>query len=338
MEIRMIVGNMTRQIVASALMLALVSTSTARAVVIRGGDGSGNTSAPADDPGWGNVGQRGDCGAVYIANGWVLTAGHVGPGPVVLNGARYEVLPGSWRRVSDPSRAGRTTDLGLFQIIGRPTGVRNLLISRQPPPTGATMLAIGNGRNRAPQPTTWYVDTYVRPNVWKESLFPGGRTIRKGFKYAAGQAKRWGKARVSRVWLEQDYGQGPTCTIEMTFHATGGCGDDEMQLANHDSGGALFRKSGRTWELAGILATKGCLDGQPNDTAVFGDLSYAVDVSAYADEIRTTVYGPENSFDALMPYLVAVGAALGGLMLIACAWNRYRRRRAERAEWSAFED
>lgn len=330
-------GNTARRIAGFALILLLASASAAWGVIIRGGDGSGNTSAPADDPGWGNVGQRGDCGAVYIANGWVLTAGHVEPGPVVLGGVRYEMVPDSWRRISDPSRAGQSTDLGLFQIVGQPTGMRDLIISPQPPPTGMTVVAIGYGRNRATQPTTWYVDLHAQPNVWQESLFPEGRTIRKGFKYAAGQTKRWGKGNVNRVCPDQDYGQGPTCVIETMFHAQGGCDDDEMQLATKDSGGALFRKLNGNWVLAGILATKATSAGQPDETAVFGNLSYAVDLSAYADEIKITVYGPDNPAEAILPFLFPAVGVVACVVLLDFLWRRHRRKKSEK-DWAGFED
>ena len=57
-------------------------TTVAQAVIIRNDDGTGNTKAPPDDPGWANVGLLGDYSAVYVANGWVLTTAQAGPGPV----------------------------------------------------------------------------------------------------------------------------------------------------------------------------------------------------------------------------------------------------------------
>ena len=56
-------------------VVAIVAVSQpSAAVVIRGGDGSGNTTAPGDDPGWAYVGERGIGGAVYLGWRWVLTA------------------------------------------------------------------------------------------------------------------------------------------------------------------------------------------------------------------------------------------------------------------------
>jgi hypothetical protein len=41
---------------------------------------------PPDDPGWQNIGRRGTTSAIYLGQGWVLTARHSSVGPVELNG------------------------------------------------------------------------------------------------------------------------------------------------------------------------------------------------------------------------------------------------------------
>ncbi|MCZ6463130.1 MAG: hypothetical protein O7A09_02245, partial [Proteobacteria bacterium] len=62
----------------------------ASAVLIDSGDGTGNTSAPPDDPGWDHVGRTDtNLTAVYAGNGWVITAAHVGNRPVELLGIVY---------------------------------------------------------------------------------------------------------------------------------------------------------------------------------------------------------------------------------------------------------
>ena len=67
----------------------------AAAVVIASGDGSGNTSAPADDPGWSYMGVRGGASAIYMGNDWVATTAHVGVGngSVVFDGNTYQRDP-----------------------------------------------------------------------------------------------------------------------------------------------------------------------------------------------------------------------------------------------------
>src|SRR5580704_15894094 len=57
--------------------------------IVAGGDGTQNTTPPADDPGFANVGIRGSGSGIYLGNGWVLTAAHVGAGWVWFNGVEY---------------------------------------------------------------------------------------------------------------------------------------------------------------------------------------------------------------------------------------------------------
>ncbi|HXV37507.1 MAG TPA: hypothetical protein VEC18_10175, partial [Myxococcota bacterium] len=64
-------------------------------MLIESGDGSGNTSAPADDPGWAHVGTRNNLSVVYLGRRWVLTANHVGVGNVTIDGQTYSPVPGS---------------------------------------------------------------------------------------------------------------------------------------------------------------------------------------------------------------------------------------------------
>jgi hypothetical protein len=82
--------RLARLAVAAVLLAACQGPPrTARAVVIDTISGTGNTSAPADDPGWKNVGVRGIGTGVYLGNDWVLTAYHVGGGSIVLGGGTY---------------------------------------------------------------------------------------------------------------------------------------------------------------------------------------------------------------------------------------------------------
>jgi len=58
------------------------------------GDGTQNTTAPLDDPGWANLGIRGGISAVYLGNRRVVTAAHVGIGSVTFRGVLYDAIPG----------------------------------------------------------------------------------------------------------------------------------------------------------------------------------------------------------------------------------------------------
>jgi MYXO-CTERM domain-containing protein len=87
---------------------------------------------------------------------------------------------------------------------------------------------------------------------------------------------------------------------------------DEAQGAPGDSGGGVFYHNGQNWELAGIMLAVGQLNGQPAETAVFGNQTFIADVATYRNEIVSIV--PEPS--------TAMLAALG---VVALASRRRRR-------------
>ena len=89
-------GNTTARLWSSLLAgMALFGgvVPSSHAVVVVGT--IGNTSAPADDFGFNHVGKRDAATAVYVGYGWMLTAAHVGPGSVELNGVDYDYVAGS---------------------------------------------------------------------------------------------------------------------------------------------------------------------------------------------------------------------------------------------------
>ncbi len=79
-------------------LLTLISSAAlpAHAVIIDNQtSGTGNTTAPVDDPGWVHIGTRNSLSVVYIGNGWVISASHVGIGSVELDGIVYPSISGS---------------------------------------------------------------------------------------------------------------------------------------------------------------------------------------------------------------------------------------------------
>ena len=91
----------------AALVLLLLTTPATCALVIESDAGDASTRAPAPDPGWANVGLRGGMTAIYLGNGWVITAHHVGAGDVVLGGVTHRALPESTVRLGARQRAAR---------------------------------------------------------------------------------------------------------------------------------------------------------------------------------------------------------------------------------------
>ena len=90
--------------------------------------------------------------AVYLGDGWVLTANHVSVGPVTLGGVYHAAVPGT--TVQLEYTPGVLTDLKLFRLVTDP-GLPSLSDRR-----GAARVAdepvvmIGHGRNRGAA-TSW---------------------------------------------------------------------------------------------------------------------------------------------------------------------------------------
>jgi hypothetical protein len=101
-------------VVALSLALNVIAASGAVGLVIEREEETLNHRAPADDPGWANVGVCNRWTAVYLGRGWVLTAAHVGVSNITLEGTKYAADIKSRKRVLNPDET--ETDLMLFRI------------------------------------------------------------------------------------------------------------------------------------------------------------------------------------------------------------------------------
>jgi len=288
------------------LMLAALLATPSAATVIRAG--SGNIFAPGDDPGWANVGRRADTvgTAVYLGDRWVLTAAHVGDGTVEFGGELYGRELGSWHPLHEPGDPGTPADLGLFRLNVAPPGLTALSISKLAPADGARVVGIGYGLDQASSETWWNSE-------WQKETVPEAY---RGFELLSGHIKRWGENYIDQngqvVIPLSGY---VTHALQMTFDQSGS--PDEMQAVPGDSGGGLFYKGLDGWELAGIfVALWRPHPGQPSNTAVYGDLSYAADLRPYRSQIMDIV--PEPS---VLVMLLGVGMGC----LVWWFWRRAGR-------------
>ncbi len=284
-----------------------------RAVVIADVDGSGNVSAPADDPGWANVGRIGGASGVYLGNYggqyWVLTASHVGAGDILLGSTTYSAVSGSSVGVLNGN--GTPADLTLFRISSDPL-LPKLTLSSSRPSTTSQILTIGSGLDRVLSPNTgnnlagWTLTGSGASLAWQEQV--SGSVDVVGFYEGTTRSKRWGLNNIEGV-VVQNYGFGTTTLLFSDFDIVSG----ESQGATGDSGGAAFYKNGATWELAGIMGATGQYPNQPAHTAVLGNETYYADLSTYQSFILTAIPEPSD---------FAMGC--GAVVLAIAGWRRRR--------------
>jgi autotransporter-associated beta strand protein len=253
-----------------ALSILWVSAGALPAVIIEGGDGTGNTTAPADaigNPGWANVG-RGNDSSVYLGNRWVLTAAHVGSANTILNGVTYNKIAGSAIRLHESAdgNSANSVDLLLYRIDADP-GLPSLSIADFTPSQGSLVTAIGYGTDR-------------------------GMATAYGFLWgAANWNKRWGRNLISSSSSGIiNLGSGNTHVFQTMFDLDPVSSSDpalalnEFQASSGDSGGAVFYKGSSGWKLAGILDAV-----TTNGSANYGNVTYSVDLSYYKSQILDTM-------------------------------------------------
>ena len=291
---------------------------TAGGAIVAGGDGTQNTTAAGTVAQFNNVGTLNVGSGIYLGHGVVLTAAHVGAGTVVLGGTSYTPVAGSAVQLVDPDDS-QPTDLVLFRINPNPTlpALPALNIPLTTPAVGTSVVLAGNGRNRDPN-LTFYDVSGTNPNfTWTELPDSTGAEA-SGYKWAAGNTLRWGNNFTENVSLVG-------APAGETVDVNGGFGDirsfitafddninlvSEAQAADGDSGGAVFDAAGN---LIGLMHSIDVFEDQPGATAIFGNITYAADLSHYRSQI--VAYIPEPS-------------SAGILLLAACGALAARRRRA----------
>ena len=259
------------------------------AVVITDGDGSGNTTAPADDPGFANVGIRGAGTAIYLGNRWVLTAQHIGPGAVTFGGVEYQPVFGEGGRLTNPVWSGNlstSTDLHLFRIQNDP-GLPPLRISCDPVGINDRVTMVGAGRDREAEQTHWSVDVSIGDNndVWTETT--EANADRTGYKTQTSRTVRWGENLVSLAEIDVDANWGDVISFQTRFHPIVPI-EEMAQAVNGDSGGAVFHKQDDVWELVGLIHSINLLERQPDGTrtAIFLNETMSADLHFYVEKIR----------------------------------------------------
>jgi hypothetical protein len=250
---------------------------------------------------------------VYLGNRWVLTADHVGEVGFKFAGVTYQALPGSRVRLQKP--AGTQADLAMVRIVGIPPLPPLELSSASPKPDDVVTM-IGNGWNREPTLTCWnasFVEIACPP--------PGPPAAFTGYqRLGSNRAVRWGVNEITATGLDVTIGSRTTRAFEVVFDTPGIA--DEAQSVSGDSGGAAFLEREGTWELVGIQFAMAVFEGQPTNTAVFGDLSLMADIYHYRDEIDAILAASTPQIPALPWPALLLGAGL----VLAVARRAFARR------------
>ena len=246
----------------AALLLAAFLLQPAQAVQ---SNGIYNTTAPtvSDIPnwntgwatpgktGWDYVGQVNGASGVYLGNGWVLTAAHVGAGTFTLNSVPYGFVSGSSHAISD---VNGTADLTLFQISTSPA-LNSLTLALNDPEVktttnpGSQVAMIGNGGGKS-----WGLNTV---NFTNELITPTGYT-----------------------YVSNDF-----ITVQGPFTNGGATTNNPAILVSNDSGGAdfIYDPVAGMWILAGINEVAG--------TAMIGPGTYPVSgfvqLNTYQSQIQS---------------------------------------------------
>jgi len=276
-----------------ALSLTMLWFESSHAVVIDVGDGSGNATAPADDPGFANVGQRGVGTAIYLGNRWVMTAAHLREGNVFLGGNEFAHITAEAIQVTNPADSDAETeesDILLLRLEEDP-GLPALRLPCNPIQPGSVVTMIGRGHDREPDPSYWTVELGPAEeedaDVWT-SVETAAASDRTGFRTLDTQTVRWGESLVNVTNTgTESLGFGDVVAFKTLFD-TGFQVDHMAQGVRGDSGGSVFQKNDDVWELVGMIYSVDLFDNQPNSTrsAIYGNQTYVADLFKYVEEIR----------------------------------------------------
>ncbi len=310
------------------LLTSAVAPLSSHALVVNYGNGTQNKTDPGYDLPWNNVGTTATgASGVYLGTFggeyWVATASHVGASNFTLGSTTYSYVAGSAVQIAG-------SDLTLFRIASNP-GLGSVTLASSSVAVNDLVTMVGVGRVESAY-TKWNINTATNPDTW--TVTTGVTYDKHGYTTVAGSGPRWGFGYVNFTDLSYEVGTGSTQAFAMGFvdgvsvvapsAATFGSSTVARSMGQSgDSGGAAFVYNYETsgWELAGILGAVGLFqspsnpDGQPGNTAVFGNVTFAIDLAAYRNDILAVVPIPEPAaFAALM-------GAVGWLLVL-----RHRRR------------
>jgi hypothetical protein len=248
------------------------------------------------DPGYANEGRASFGNGVYIGDGWILNAAHVGQQPIsfVDGGTIYQPVPNQGFFVPNPTGiAGLNTtnaDLYLYRINNDP-GLPSLKIASQQLALNDEVMFIATGVLRASAESAWTTDNADPPTWTSVGSCSGGPNNHCFHGYlASGTGKAWGTNNVGNDSIVG--GNGSLTTVvnggtigNLVSYDQNSVNPFEAQVVGGDSGSAVFHKNGSQWELAGITLANFIYKNQEsiqfNQAALYGNASAFADLATY---------------------------------------------------------
>ena len=229
--------------------------------------------------GWNYVGMVNGNSAVYLGNGVVLTAAHVGANSFVLDNVIYPMVPGSAQIISSVQIPGQgapvvpNADLLVFQISPYPALPPLTIRSSVPKVAASEVVLIGYGETNGDRGETWGYNTVSDTNI------PVALTNN-------------GSAYYSTDFLTE---------------TTNGFANP-YQIIEGDSGGGdfIYNSTTRAWELAGVN------EAILQDT-LSNNYSGMVQLNWYATQVNTSY--PLANTPTVPPWGLVILAV--GLLVVA---------------------
>ena len=239
----------------------LCTTATTFAIV--DANSTTNTSDPGGGVPWANVGSVNGGSGTYLGNGWVLTAAHVGAGPIAFDSGTFQP-DGRVIRLSNPDTS--LADILLYHLILTP-GLTGSVVSSSTPAIGSLVDLVGYGRIRGSA----------------EQSFSTEYGPKSGFYWSPNGTKSYGRNLIQTgVTTRTLLGVGSFRGFILDFTPP------DAQVATGDSGGAVFYKNSATWELAGMIEALASFV-YPLPASVYGDESWIMDLPTYKSQIDALV-------------------------------------------------
>ncbi len=299
------------------LVGSALGAAPALAVIVDGAGGNNSVPQPASPvAGLNNVGSIPsifqvvpNASGVYLGNGWVITAQHLG---AISSGVNFVLNGNTFTSDGLDDRIG-TTDLQMFHlqvpnqtVANELSAIPSLNIASATPTVGATFYTKGFGSTRSSM--VYYEVTSQTSGSPSTTTYTWTPSSSSGTFNAEG----YSEINTHVLWYGANAASDTTATDSSLVNFNDGSGKTNIfvseflpnggaQLSGGDSGGGVFDLNNN---LIGINLVDFTHDAnQPANTAIYGNESGYADLSAYRTQILAIRATPEPGTVGLIGFL-----------------------------------